>query len=84
MEYDKRPPLPNSRRVALHRDTALFFGAPDLDADYNHLRAKTIDVNEPKIAPYRTKQLFLRDPAGFGLCFQWKAMDRPSSMIFKA
>ena len=72
-EYDKRPPTPDSRRVALHHDTTLFFGAPDVDTVYNHLRAKGIDVNEPKIAPYGMKQLFLRDPDGFCLCFQWKA-----------
>lgn len=37
------------------------------------LRDKGIDVKEPAIAPYRMKQLSVRDPDGYGLCFQWKA-----------
>ena len=71
-EEDQRPPAPDARRVASHGDTALFFGAPDVDAVYAHLRAKGIDVKEPKVAPYGMKQLYLSDPDGYGLCFQWK------------
>lgn len=72
-EYDKRPANPDPVRVGSHRDIGLFFGAPDVDAVYAHLRAKGIEVKEPKIAPYGMKQLYLRDPDGFGLCFQWRA-----------
>jgi len=72
-EYDKRPLSPDPRRVASHRDTALYFGAPDVDAVYAHLHAKGIDLKEPKVAPYGMKQLYLRDPDGFELCFQWGA-----------
>ncbi len=72
-EYHKRPAAADPRRAASHRDTQLYFGAPDVDAVYAHLRAKGIDVKEPTIAPYGMKQLFLHDPDGFGLCFQWKA-----------
>ena len=72
-EYDKRPPGPDPRRVAAHNDAALFFGAPDVDAVYAHLRAKGIDVKTPTVAPYGMKQLYLRDPDGFSLCFQWQA-----------
>ena len=71
-EYDKRPPTADPRRVATHRDMALFFGAPDVDAVYAHLRTKGINVKEPTLAPYGMKQLSVRDPDGFGLCFQWK------------
>jgi len=72
-EYDKRPQHPDPRRVADHRDTALYFSAPDVDAVYAHLRAQKIDVKEPKVAPYGMKQLYVRDPDGFNLCFQWEA-----------
>jgi glyoxylase I family protein len=72
-EHDKRPPAADPGRVATHRDVALFFGAPDVDAVYAHLRAKGITLQEPTIAPYGMKQLFLHDPDGFGLCFQWQA-----------
>jgi glyoxylase I family protein len=72
-EYDKRPLSPDLRRLAIHRDTALYFGAPDVDAVYAHLRAQGIKVKEPKVAPYGMKQLYLRDPDGFELCFQCQA-----------
>ena len=71
-EYDERPQSPDPRRIASHDDTGLFIGAPDVDAVFAHLRAKGLDVEEPKIAPYGMKQLYVRDPDGFGLCFQWK------------
>jgi hypothetical protein len=32
-----------------------------------------VDVKEPVIAPYGMKQLYLTDPDGYALCFQWKA-----------
>ncbi len=72
-EYDKRPAAPDIRRVAAHDDTALFFGAPDVDAVYAHLRACGIEAKPPKVAPYGMKQLYVKDPDGFGLCFQWRA-----------
>jgi glyoxylase I family protein len=72
-EYGERPLSPDPARVASHRDTALYFGAPDVDAVCAHLRAKGIEVQEPKVAPYGMKQLYLCDPDGFELCFQWEA-----------
>lgn len=72
-EADARPSAPDSRRIASHGDTGLFIGAPDVDAVFAHLRSKGVDAEKPKIAPYGMKQLYVRDPDGFGLCFQWKA-----------
>lgn len=72
-EADQRPPVPDPARVAAHADTVVFFGCQDLDAAYQHLRAHGLDVKEPKIAPYGMKQLWLGDPDGYGLCFQWPA-----------
>ena len=72
-EYDERPTAPDPRRVDAHDDTCVYFGAPDVDAVYHHLLDKGIKVKPPKVAPYGMKQLYLRDPDGFGLCFQWKA-----------
>jgi catechol 2,3-dioxygenase-like lactoylglutathione lyase family enzyme len=72
-EYDQRPAVPDKRRIASHDDTGLFIGAPDVDAVHAHLRSNGIDVKEPTIAPYGMKQLYIRDPDGFGLCFQWTA-----------
>jgi glyoxylase I family protein len=72
-EYDQRPPAAESGRVAAHDDVTLYFGAPDVDGVYAHLLGKGIDVKEPTIASYGMKQLYVHDPDGFSLCFQWRA-----------
>jgi glyoxylase I family protein len=60
-------------RVAAHRDTALFFGCPDVDAFHAHLRTAGLHLEPPKVAPDGMKQLWLEDPDGYELCFQWPA-----------
>lgn len=72
-EQEYRPSQPDSARVAAHGDICLYFGAPDVDAVYRHLRSQGVDVAEPKVAPYGMKQLYLHDPDGYALCFQWPA-----------
>jgi glyoxylase I family protein len=72
-EEDSRPPKPDRARIAAHDDTAIFFGCPDVDAAYAHLRSRAENVKEPKVAPYGMKQLYVRDPDGYNLCFQWPA-----------
>ena len=56
-EQDARPPAPDPVRIAAHGDTAIYFGCPDVDAAYAHLRARGVAVKEPKVAPYGMKQL---------------------------
>lgn len=71
-EFDEeRPPEPDRARKAAHGDTCLFFGCPDVDGAYQELLAKGVKVEAPKIAPYGMKQMYLLDPDGYGLCFQW-------------
>ena len=72
-ESDQRPPAPDPARVASHADTGLFFGCPDVDVAYAHLRDKGLNVKAPAVAPYGMKQLYLKDPDGYELCFQWPA-----------
>ena len=72
-EDDARPPAPDPARIASHGDTCLYFGCPDVDAAYAHLRAHGIAAKEPFVAPYGMKQLYVTDPDGFNLCFQWPA-----------
>ena len=72
-EDDARPSAPDPRRLAAHDDTAIYFGCPNVDAAYAHLRSRGIAVNEPKIAHYGMKQLYVSDPDGYNLCFQWPA-----------
>lgn len=76
-EYDRRPPVADASRIAAHRDTVLFFGAPDVDAVYEHLRAKGVAVREPKVAPYGMKQLYLHDPEASVSAFNGGRMRRP-------
>lgn len=75
--YDEgeRPASPDPARVAAHIDSWLYFGCADVDGAYEHLRAKGVELSRPTIAPYGMKQLYLADPDGYGLCFQWPATD---------
>jgi catechol 2,3-dioxygenase-like lactoylglutathione lyase family enzyme len=59
--------------VAAHRDTAIYFGCPEVDAAYAHPRMRNIPVKEPKVAYYGMKQVSVGDPDGYNLCFQWPA-----------
>jgi glyoxylase I family protein len=76
-ERPNRPPKPQPARIAAHRDTTLYFGSPDVDAVYDHLRAKGVNVDAPKVAWYGMKQLYITDPDGYLLCFQWRAEQNP-------
>ena len=73
--YDEgeRPEQPDLTRIAAHRDTCIYFRCPDVDGAYQHLKANGIECGGPQIAPYGMKQLYLRDPDGYNLCFQWPA-----------
>ena len=67
---------PNARdpvRTRDHRDTGLFFACPDVDGAFDHLRGQGLAIDPPSVAPYGMKQLFLRDPDGYELCFQQTA-----------
>ncbi len=73
-EFDSQRPVPPDRaRVAAHGDTGLFFGCPDIDGAYKELRDKGVAVKPPRVTPYSMKQMSLKDPDGYELCFQWKA-----------
>ena len=72
-EEDERPAVPDSARIEAHSDTILYFDCPDVDAAYRHLKASGIDVDKPQVAPYGMKQLYLSDPDGYVLCFQWSS-----------
>jgi catechol 2,3-dioxygenase-like lactoylglutathione lyase family enzyme len=72
-EKPERPPKADPVRIASHEDVCLYFGAPDVDAVYEHLKALGVVANPPKVAPYGMKQLYVTDPDGYLLCFQWKA-----------
>jgi glyoxylase I family protein len=66
----EHPAIPEATRVAAHDNTGLFFGCPNLDEAYEELRDKGVAVKAPFITGYGMKQMYLRDPDGYGLCFQ--------------
>jgi glyoxylase I family protein len=70
-EPEYRPGSPDPARAVGHGDTCIYFGWEDLDGLYAELRAKGAKAREPKTAWYGMKQLYVTDPDGFGLCFQW-------------
>lgn len=72
-ETGHRPPHPDPARVDAHQDTGLFFGCRDVDAAYAYLKSKGLELEPPKIPDYGMKQLYVTDPDGYVLCFQWSA-----------
>jgi len=74
-ESDARPPAPDATRVGHHADTSLYFGCPDPDAAHAHLVANGVSAKPPTVALYGMKQLYVRDPDGYILCFQCPASD---------
>jgi glyoxylase I family protein len=73
-EFDEeRPVPPDSARVEHHEDTCLYFSCQDVDAACEELRGKGVEVRKPVITSYGMKQMYLRDPDGYALCFQWTA-----------
>ncbi len=73
-EFDhERPSREEHQRARGHRDMCLYFGCPDVEAAHEELTAKGVKVSAPKVAPYGMKQMYLKDPDGFGICLQWKA-----------
>jgi glyoxylase I family protein len=72
-EADERPPAVDPTRIAAHRDTALFFDCADVDAACAYLRRRGIDVSDPVVRDYGMKQIYFKDPDGYGICFQHPA-----------
>lgn len=72
-QYDdgERPPEPDPVRTKVHKDTCLYFGSPDVDAVFEYLKDKVSDIERPENAPYGMRQLYMRDPDGYNICFQW-------------
>src|SRR5579863_2168974 len=66
---DVRPPQRDPVRCAAHDDTALYIACADVDAAYAHLRARGVAMAPPRVAHYGMKQLYLKDPDGFTVCF---------------
>jgi glyoxylase I family protein len=68
-----RPASREPARVAVHDDTILYFGCPDVDSAYRQLTDAGLALDPPKVAPYGMRQLYFRDPDGYAICLQWQA-----------
>jgi glyoxylase I family protein len=73
--YDtgERLDAPDPARIAAHEDTTFYFGCRDVEGAFEYLRSKGIDLSPPNVAWYGMKQLYLKDPDGYLICFQWPA-----------
>ncbi len=78
-EDTTRPSSPDSARVAAHADTILYFACKSVDKVYAHLCAKGWETQAPMTTHYRMKQVYIKDPDGFELCFQ-HPVDEPEEM----
>jgi len=74
-EQDSRPEQREPARVGSHGDTCLYFGCPDVDAAYAALKKKLPELKPPKVAWYGMKQMYLHDPDGYSICFQWSSSE---------
>lgn len=72
-ESGSRPAEPDKARRQGHGDTGLFIGTPNVDAMYEFLTQCGIASDPPVVTPYGMKQLYVKDPDGYGICFQWYA-----------
>jgi glyoxylase I family protein len=70
---DERPAAPNPAHHSIHQETVLYFLCPDPQAAYEFLRSKGLQLDPPTIAYYGMKQVYVRDPDGYMLCFQCQA-----------
>jgi glyoxylase I family protein len=69
-ESDSRPGALDSERKEVHGDVGFYFHCADLDEAYEYLRARGISAEKPVVRDYGMRQLMVRDPDGYWLCFQ--------------
>jgi glyoxylase I family protein len=74
-ESDSRPAEPDEVRRHSHGDTGLFIGTRNVDGMYEFLTQRGIASEPPVVTPYGMKQLFLKDPDGYCICFQCTAAE---------
>ncbi|WP_298124567.1 VOC family protein [Brevundimonas sp.] len=70
--YDagERPASPDPERVQAHSDTLFYFSCDDADAFAEAVKARGLEVLEIRTAPHGSREVHLRDPDGYSLCFQ--------------
>jgi glyoxylase I family protein len=76
---DDVPEAPEAARWSGHQDTCIYLACPDVDGAFEQLVAKGLKIAPPKVARYGMKQLYLTDPDGFYVCFQWPSDSQVSA-----
>lgn len=71
-ELHERPASPDPSRIIAHGDTTLYFGSPDIEAIYEHIKSQGITVSEPYFTGYGFKAIDLKDPDGYTIVFHSK------------
>lgn len=71
-EMPDRPGVPDAARLAAHDDTCIYFSCREVDECYRYLLEKGINADKPSVTSYGMKQLYVHDPDGYNLCFQWR------------
>ena len=75
-EYEFDSDRPAERPPAFtqaHSKVCLYIGCLDVDAAWEELKDKVATIKKPVVTRYSMKQMYLSDPDGYGLCFQWQA-----------
>jgi glyoxylase I family protein len=70
---EEAPVQPEPSRWSGHQDTCLYFSCPDIAGAYQHLILRGLQLDPPRMTWYGMKQVHIKDPDGFGICFQWFA-----------
>lgn len=72
-EPQHRPAQAEPERVKTQRDVTLYLSCRSVDEAYEYLRSKGVAAEPPATSYYGMKQLTIRDPDGYGICFQHPA-----------
>ncbi len=72
-EPQDRPAEPDPGRIKTERDVTLYFSCRSVDEAYQYLRSRGVAADPPATSYYGMKQLTLRDPDGYTICFQHPA-----------
>ncbi len=75
-ELDARPDQPDARRVLGHGDTGSFIDASDINAMYEYLSRHGVVADAPVVTSYGMTQLQLKDPDGYGICFNGRLTNK--------
>lgn len=69
-ERHERPPVPDAARNGHHADITFYFRCPDVDAARRALAAAGLNVPPPQKTHYGAREIAVKDPDGFTVCFQ--------------